>query len=199
MRTLQDFPDMFRNDLPALPPDREVKFVVELYPGSTMFSKIDLRSGYYQHKVGESDVLKTTFETSTLNKVAPEERGVQPGKESVVYNDASHTGLGCVLMQERKVVAYASRQLKVHECNYSTHNLEIANKANFSQQIKAEKASNEELAKKVCQVEQSGRGDFVLYSEGVLCFLGRLYVPRDEELQYMILIEAHSSSYAIHP
>ena len=35
-----------------------------------------------------------------------------------VYCDASHQGLGCVLMQERKVVAYASRQLKVHEKNY---------------------------------------------------------------------------------
>lgn len=34
------------------------------------------------------------------------------GKEFVVYNDASHSGLGCVLMQEGKVVAYASQQLK---------------------------------------------------------------------------------------
>jgi len=43
-----------------------------------------------------------------------------------VYCDASHQGLGCVLMQERKVVAYASRQLKVHEKNYPTHDLELA-------------------------------------------------------------------------
>ena len=43
-----------------------------------------------------------------------------------VYCDASHRGLGCVLMQERKVVAYASRQLKVHEKNYPTHDLELA-------------------------------------------------------------------------
>jgi len=42
-----------------------------------------------------------------------------------VYCDASHQGLGCVLMQERKVVAYASRQLKVHEKNYPTHDLEL--------------------------------------------------------------------------
>ena len=39
------------------------------------------------------------------------------GKELVVYSDASLTGLGCVLMQERKVIAYASRQLKPHEKN----------------------------------------------------------------------------------
>jgi len=43
-----------------------------------------------------------------------------------VYCDASHQGLGCVLMQERKVVAYASRQLKSHEKNYPTHDLELA-------------------------------------------------------------------------
>ncbi|KAJ0433607.1 putative nucleotidyltransferase, Ribonuclease H [Helianthus annuus] len=45
--------------------------------------------------------------------------------EFVVYCDASHTGMGCVLMQKGKVIAYASRQLKVHEKNYTTHDLEL--------------------------------------------------------------------------
>ncbi|KAJ9538873.1 hypothetical protein OSB04_031606, partial [Centaurea solstitialis] len=44
----------------------------------------------------------------------------------VVYCDASKLGLGCVLMQDRKVIAYASRKLKVHELNYSTHDMELA-------------------------------------------------------------------------
>src|SRR5687767_907514 len=44
----------------------------------------------------------------------------------VVYCDASRIGLGCVLMQRGKVIAYASRQLKVHERNYPTHDLELA-------------------------------------------------------------------------
>ncbi|KAL4339993.1 hypothetical protein GQ457_08G031450 [Hibiscus cannabinus] len=48
------------------------------------------------------------------------------GKEFVVYSDASYVGLGCVLMQEGRVVAYASRQLKVHEKNYPTHDIELA-------------------------------------------------------------------------
>lgn len=38
MWTIQDFPDMFHNDQPALPPDREVEFAVELYPGSSSIS-----------------------------------------------------------------------------------------------------------------------------------------------------------------
>ncbi|KAL0561654.1 hypothetical protein IC582_002094 [Cucumis melo] len=49
-----------------------------------------------------------------------------PGVGFEIYCDASHQGLGCVLMQEGKVVAYASRQLKTHEYNYPTHDLELA-------------------------------------------------------------------------
>ena len=48
------------------------------------------------------------------------------GKEYVIFSDASLNGLGCVLMQEGKVVAYASKQLKPHEKNYPTHDLELA-------------------------------------------------------------------------
>ena len=43
-----------------------------------------------------------------------------------VYCDASRVGLGCVLMQHGRVIAYASRQLKTHEKNYPTHDLEMA-------------------------------------------------------------------------
>ncbi|GJU15645.1 putative reverse transcriptase domain-containing protein [Tanacetum coccineum] len=46
-------------------------------------------------------------------------------EEFVVYCDASNQGFGCVLMQRGKVIAYASRQLKIHEKNYTTHVLEL--------------------------------------------------------------------------
>ncbi|GJV81480.1 putative reverse transcriptase domain-containing protein [Tanacetum coccineum] len=47
-------------------------------------------------------------------------------EDFVVYFDASGIGLGCVLMQRGKVIAYASRQLKIHEKNYTTHDLELS-------------------------------------------------------------------------
>jgi hypothetical protein len=43
-----------------------------------------------------------------------------------IYCDACGQGLGCVLMQEGHVIAYASRQLRKHELNYPTHDLELA-------------------------------------------------------------------------
>ncbi|GKB60513.1 putative reverse transcriptase domain-containing protein [Tanacetum coccineum] len=46
-------------------------------------------------------------------------------EDFIVYCDASHKGLGVVLMQREKVIAYASRQLKIYEKNYTTHDLEL--------------------------------------------------------------------------
>ncbi|GJR23275.1 putative reverse transcriptase domain-containing protein [Tanacetum coccineum] len=51
---------------------------------------------------------------------------LQEGTENfVVYCNASYKGLGAVLMQKEKVIAYASCQLKIHEKNYTTHDLEL--------------------------------------------------------------------------
>ncbi|GJR05057.1 putative reverse transcriptase domain-containing protein [Tanacetum coccineum] len=49
----------------------------------------------------------------------------QGAEKFIVYCDASHKGLGAVLMQNEKVIAYASRQLKIYEKNYTTHDLEL--------------------------------------------------------------------------
>ena len=64
--------------------------------------------------------LKTKLTTAPVLTI-PSGKG-----DFVVYSDASHQGLGCVLMQQGQVVAYASRQLKPHERNYPIHDLELA-------------------------------------------------------------------------
>ena len=59
--------------------------------------------------------------TTTLILILP-----NPEESFVVYCDASELGLGGVIMQNDKVAAYASRQLRIRERNYPTHDLELA-------------------------------------------------------------------------
>ncbi|KAA3483847.1 DNA/RNA polymerases superfamily protein [Gossypium australe] len=216
---------------------------------------------------------------------------LEAGKEFIVYCDASHTGLGCVLMQSGKVVAYASWQLRPHEVNYPTHDLKLAavvfmrhylygeksiiftdykslkylltqkelnlrqrrwvellNDYDFSieyhpgkanvvadalgrkvvselramfahlslyedgsllaefqvkplwlEQIKEKQLSDEKLSPLMQQVKSGIIGGFGMNKDGVLCFRGRVCMPIDSDLRQMILREAQSSPYAMHP
>ena len=74
-----------------------------------------------------SDKCEVSFQRlKTLLTTAPILTLPVEGEGFVVYCDASRVGLGCVLMQKGRVIAYASRQLKVHEKNYPIHDLDLA-------------------------------------------------------------------------
>ena len=74
-----------------------------------------------------SDECEESFQKlKTLLTTAPILTLPVEGKNFIVYCDTSCSSLGAVIMQGNNVISYASRQLKVHERNYPTHDLELA-------------------------------------------------------------------------
>ncbi|GJY08288.1 putative reverse transcriptase domain-containing protein [Tanacetum coccineum] len=87
---------------------------------------IEIRQFLEKCKVQLGEKEETAFQTLNQKLCSAPILALPEGSENfVVYCDASHKGLGAVLMQKEKVIAYASRQLKIHEKNYTTHNLEL--------------------------------------------------------------------------
>ncbi|GKA43280.1 putative reverse transcriptase domain-containing protein [Tanacetum coccineum] len=117
--------------------------------GSSIYSKVDLRSGhagYYQRFIEGFSKIAKPMTKLTQKKVkfvwgnkqeaafqllkqklcsAPILALPKGSEDFIAYCDASKKGLGAVLMQREKVISYASRQLKIHEKNYTTHDLEL--------------------------------------------------------------------------
>ncbi|GKA13603.1 reverse transcriptase domain-containing protein [Tanacetum coccineum] len=195
----REFPEVFPEDLPGLPPIRQVEFQIDLIPGAalvartpyrlspsemqelsnqlqelkeklyTKFSKCDPAKiesvknwaspttpmevckflglvGYYRRFIqGFSKIAKPLTKLTKKNKKyiwekdqettfqllkqklceAPILALPEVNDDFIICCDASLQGLGAVLMQKEKVIAYASQQLKLHEENYTTHDLEL--------------------------------------------------------------------------
>ncbi|GJX51117.1 putative reverse transcriptase domain-containing protein [Tanacetum coccineum] len=104
-------------DLLGLPPVRQVEFQLDLIPGATPVARAP-----YRLAPSEMQESKPTLRVGFRAPILALPEG---NDDFVVYCDASHQGLAAVLMQRYKVIAYASRQLKPHEENYTTHDLKL--------------------------------------------------------------------------
>ncbi|GJZ36314.1 putative reverse transcriptase domain-containing protein [Tanacetum coccineum] len=126
----------------------------------------------------------------------------------MVYCDASRKGLGAVLMQRENFIAYASRQLKIHEKNYTTHDLELGavvfalkmwrhylyGTKILNAQAEARKEENygtKDLCGMIKKLEP--------HADGTLCLRNRSWIPCYGDLRALITHESHKSKYSIHP
>nr|GEW74029.1 reverse transcriptase domain-containing protein [Tanacetum cinerariifolium] len=86
---------------------------------------IDDILNYSKDEKEHEEHLKAILELLKKEEFAPILALPEGSKDFIIYCDASIKGLGTVLMQSEKVISYASRQLKIHEENYTTHDLEL--------------------------------------------------------------------------
>nr|GEY64846.1 retrotransposon protein, putative, Ty3-gypsy subclass [Tanacetum cinerariifolium] len=111
-------------------------------------------------------------------------------KDFMVYCDAFGLGLGYVLMQRGRAIAYASRQLKIHEKNYTTYDLELGAVMILASQ---KEACNESARL------QKGLDEMIEHrSDGALYYLDRIWVPLKGDVRTLIMNEAHKSKYSVH-
>nr|GEY86051.1 retrotransposon protein, putative, Ty3-gypsy subclass [Tanacetum cinerariifolium] len=149
---------------------------------------------------------------------------LEGSEDFVVYCNASHKGLGAVLTQREKVIAYASQQLKVHERNYTTHDLEldalsrkerdvpltvralvmtislVLPKQILAAQIEALKPEN---------LKKEDEGGMIRTdipkerleprANGTFCLNGKSWLPCYGDLRSVIMHESYKSRYSIHP
>nr|ABB47133.2 retrotransposon protein, putative, Ty3-gypsy subclass [Oryza sativa Japonica Group] len=139
-----------------------------------------------------------------------------PKKGFQVYCDASKLGLGCVLMQDGKVVAYASRQLRPHEKNYPTHDLELAAvvhalkiwrhylfaleaKPTLIDQVREAQINDPDIQKIKKNMRRGKAIGFLEDEQGTVWLGERICVLDNKDLKDAILKEAHDTLYSIHP
>nr|GEW56667.1 hypothetical protein [Tanacetum cinerariifolium] len=120
-------------------------------------------------------------------------------EDFVVYCDASGLGLGCVLMQRVKVMAYACRQLKIHEKNYTTHDLELELFSDYDCEIPYHRGKANVVADALSRKERVKHEMIELRSDGVLYYFDQIWVPLKGDVRTLIMDEAYKLNSYVHP
>nr|GEY14102.1 hypothetical protein [Tanacetum cinerariifolium] len=201
--------------------DTHLILILDLLKKEELYAKFS-KCDFWLSKIAKP-MTKLTQKSMKFDLGKKEETAFQKLKKSYVvrpegsekfvfYCDVSHKGLGTVLIQREKVTAYASRQLKINEKNYTTHDLELRavmfalkmwrhylyGKANLvadalSRKVEARKEENyrtENLGGMIKKLEP--------HADGTLCLRNRIWIPCFGDMRALIMHESHKSKYSIH-
>ncbi|GJV47749.1 putative reverse transcriptase domain-containing protein [Tanacetum coccineum] len=138
---VQNFPDVFPEDLPGLPPTRQVEFQIDLIPGAALVERAPYQLAPYEMKELSGTIRQGLYKTQELNKLTVKNRYSLPRIDDLfnqlqgsnVYSEIDcQSGYHQLRVREEDIpkMAFktryrASRQLKIHEKNYTTHDLEL--------------------------------------------------------------------------
>ncbi|KAG8481084.1 hypothetical protein CXB51_025832 [Gossypium anomalum] len=198
---------------------RKIEAIVEWKPPRSV---TEIRSflglaGYYRRFVEGFSVLAAPL-TKLIRKGAPfvwtnkQQEAFEKLKKVLteapvlIQPESDHKSLKYLLTQkelnlrQRRTVA----ELKAMLARLSLYDdgsllAELASETDLVEQIKRQQLMDESLGSRFQQVETGENSDFGLNSEGVLCFRGRMCIPKDSDLRMMILKEAHGGPCAMHP
>nr|GEV45831.1 putative reverse transcriptase domain-containing protein [Tanacetum cinerariifolium] len=162
---VQDFPEVFLEDLPGLPPARPVEFHIDLILGAAPVARarIDWHRNFGVAKGREA--VRQIFKVGILDSEGSE--------DFVVYCDASHKGLGAVLIQREKILEAQIEALKPN----------FFKKEDVGGMIRTD-VPKERLEPR---------------ADGTLCLNGRSWLPCYGDLRSVIMHKSHKSKYSIHP
>ncbi|KAD3067073.1 hypothetical protein E3N88_34953 [Mikania micrantha] len=190
----------------------QIDELFDRFQGSSDYSKIDLRSGIpvnpakieavknWETPKASTEGEKQEAAFNLLKQklcTAPILSLLEGCDDFVVYCDASKQGLGCVWMQREKVIAYASRQLKVHEKNYTTHGLELG--ASYPIRIRTAQQEAPKV-EDLTHLSLSGTDKQMEVKADVTYYLmDQNWIPHYGGLRGVVMDEAQRSRHSLHP
>ncbi|XP_075478828.1 uncharacterized protein LOC142519681 [Primulina tabacum] len=245
IEVVRDFPDVFADNVPGLPPDREVEFVIDVVPGTvpiskapyrmastemkelknqlqdlldkgfirpssspwgapgaTVFSKIELRSGYYQLKVREADVPKTAFRTSIAvdpMKIEAIKKWPIPttvsevrsflgleGKANVIADALSCKSVSSLssLIQKPLLLDLQRSEITIVEQGTIARISALVIRPTFIDRIRQEEPNDNQLMELRSKADKKGNTEFAMDIDDLLTWRGRILFPVQVKIEH---------------